>query len=415
MTTLSRYGGAVLTVVAATFAAACGGTPEADTTAADTTETTTTTAAAAPEVATAQPRFALTYDGGVLVVDEEELTVVDDFALDGFNRLSPAGDGRHVLISTEGGFRALDTGSWTEAHGDHGHHYAGTPTLTDLTFAAEKPGHVVPHAGVTALFDDGTGRIDMFDPADLASATELPALDSRTLPEAHHGVAVPMPDGGMLVTLGDSDKRTGVALLDENGTEVVRTEACPGVHGETVAADGVVAFGCEDGMVIFRDGTFTKASVPDPYGRIGNQAGSEDSPIVLGDYKTDPDAELERPERVALVDTRTASVRLVDLGTSYTFRSLGRGPAGEALVLGTDGNLHVIDPESGEIVRRIEVLEPWTEPDEWQAPRPALEVQGETAFVTDPATDSLYAVDVTSGEIRTAELPHTPNEISGVA
>ncbi|WAL46269.1 zinc metallochaperone AztD [Rhodococcus pyridinivorans] len=413
MTTLSRYGGAAFTVVAATFAAACGGTTEADTTAADTTET--TTAATASEVATAQPRLALTYDGGVLVVDEEELTVVDDFALDGFNRLSPAGDGRHVLISTEGGFRALDTGSWTEAHGDHGHHYAGGPALTDLTFAAEKPGHVVPHAGVTALFDDGTGRIDVFDPADLASTTDLPHLDSRTLPEAHHGVAVPMPDGGMLVTLGDSEERTGVALLDENGTEITRAEQCPGVHGETVAADGVVAFRCEDGMAIFRDGTFTKASVPDPYGRIGNQAGSEDSPVVLGDYKTDPDAELERPERVALVDTRTASVRLVDLGTSYTFRSLGRGPAGEALVLGTDGNLHVIDPESGEIVRRIEVLEPWTEPDEWQTPRPALEVQGGTAFVTDPATDSLYAVDVASGEIRTAELPHTPNEISGVA
>ncbi len=414
MTTLSRYGGAAFTVVAATFAAACGGTTEADTPAADTIETTTTTVAAS-EVATAQPRLALTYDGGVLVVDEEELTVVDDFALDGFNRLSPAGDGRHVLISTEGGFRALDTGSWTEAHGDHGHHYAGAPALTDLTFAAEKPGHVVPHAGVTALFDDGTGRIDVFDPADLASTTDLPHLDSRTLPEAHHGVAVPMPDGGMLVTLGDSEERTGVALLDENGTEITRTEQCPGVHGETVAADGVVAFGCEDGMAIFRDGRFTKASVPDPYGRIGNQAGSEDSPVVLGDYKTDPDAELERPERVALVDTRTASVRLVDLGTSYTFRSLGRGPAGEALVLGTDGNLHVIDPESGEILRRIEVLEPWTEPEEWQAPRPALEVQGGTAFVTDPATDSLYAVDVASGEIRTAELPHTPNEISGVA
>ncbi|MDJ0401322.1 hypothetical protein L612_001300000860 [Rhodococcus rhodochrous J38] len=408
MTTLPRYGGAVLTVVAATFAAACSATQ------ADTTETTTATVAAS-EVASAEPRLVVTYDGGVLVVDEEDLTVVDDFALDGFNRLSPAGDGRHVLISTEGGFRALDTGSWTEAHGDHGHHYAGAPTLTDLTFTAEKPGHVVPHAGVTALFDDGTGRIDVFEPADLASATDLPDLDSRTLPEAHHGVAVPMPDGGMLVTLGDSEERTGVALLDENGTEITRTEQCPGVHGETVAADGVVAFGCEDGMVIFRDGTFTKASVPDPYGRIGNQAGSEDSPVVLGDYKTDPDAELERPERVALVDTRTASVRLVDLGTSYTFRSLGRGPAGEALVLGTDGSLHMIDPDSGEIVRRIEVLEPWTEPDEWQAPRPALEVQGGTAFVTDPATDSLYAVDVTSGAIRSAELPHTPNEISGVA
>ena len=407
MTTLSRYGGAALTTVVATLAAACGGATESDTTEA------TTSTAAATEVATAQPRLALTYDGGVLVVDEEALAVVDEFDLAGFNRLSPAGDGRHVLVSTQGGFRILDTGSWTEAHGDHGHHYAGAPALTDLMFDAEKPGHVVPHAGVTALFDDGTGRIDVFDPTHLASATELPALDSRTLPEAHHGVAVPMPDGGMLVTLGDSEKRTGVALLDASGTEVVRTEECPGIHGETVAADGVITFGCEDGAVIFRDGAFTKAPVPDPYGRIGNQAGSEDSPVVLGDYKTDPDAELERPERVALVDTRTSSVRLVELGTSYTFRSLGRGPAGEALVLGTDGNLHVIDPRSGEIVRRVPVIEPWTEPDEWQAPRPALEVHDGTAFVTDPATDSLHAVDVISGEIRSAELPHTPNEISG--
>ncbi len=273
----------------------------------------------------------------------------------------------------------------------------------------------MPHAGVTALFDDGTGRIDVFDPADLASTTDLPHLDSRTLPEAHHGVAVPMPDGGMLVTLGDSEERTGVALLDENGTEITRTEQCPGVHGETVAADGVVAFGCEDGMAIFRDGTFTKRRCPTPTAGSGTRPAARIRPSSSATTRPIPTPSSSAPERVALVDTRTASVRLVDLGTSYTFRSLGRGPAGEALVLGTDGNLHVIDPESGEIVRRIEVLEPWTEPDEWQAPRPALEVQGGTAFVTDPATDSLYAVDVASGEIRTAELPHTPNEISGVA
>ncbi|WP_241383805.1 zinc metallochaperone AztD [Rhodococcus sp. CH91] len=409
MTTLSRYGGAALTAVAATLATACAGTTEAVPSG---SATPTTPATAAAEVSTAEPRLALTYDGGILVVDEDDLTVVGDVELDGFNRLSPAGDGRHVLISTEGGFRALDTGSWSETHGDHGHHYSGAPTLTDLTFEAEKPGHVVPHGGLTALFDDGTGRIEVFDPTDLASATGLPALDGLTLPEAHHGVAVPMPGGGMLVTLGDSEKRTGVALLDESGTEIVRSEECPGVHGETIAADGVVAFGCEDGMVIFRDGSFTKASAPDPYGRIGNQAGTEESPVVLGDYKTDPEAELERPERVALVDTRTASIRLVDLGTSYTFRSLGRGPGGEALVLGTDGNLHVIDPESGEIARRIAVIDPWTEPEEWQSPRPALEVREGTAFVTDPATNSLHAVDVDSGEIRSAGLPRTPNEIS---
>lgn len=369
------------------------------------------TDAPAVEVTSPEPRLTLTYDGGILVVDATELDVVANLPLDGFNRLGPAGDDRHVFVSTAGGFRALDTGSWSDAHGDHSHHFAGTPALTDLTFPADKPGHVVAHAGTTALFDDGTGNIALFDSDELDPSGPRPDTDTYTTPDAHHGVAVPLEDGSLLVTEGDSEIRSSVVLLDVDRNEVARTDECAGVHGEAVAADSVV-FGCEDGMVIFRDGTFTKVTAPDPYGRLGNQAGSEESPIVLGDYKTDPDAELERPERVALVDTRSAQMQLVDLGTSYTFRSLGRGPHGEALVLGTDGALHVIDPETGDVVERITVLDPWTEPDEWQSPRPALTVEGHTAYVTDPANDELHAVDLESGGIRTATLPHTPNEIS---
>lgn len=394
------------TALAAVLVAGCSSTTD------PTASTAAATEAAPAEVPTAEPRLAVTYDGGLLVVDATELHVVDDFPLDGFNRINPAGDGRHVLVSTTGGFRALDTGSWTEAHGDHGHHYTGSPALTDFEFRAEKPGHVVRHADSTALFDDGTGRIEIFDPTQFDPAEGGPEIDTHTLPAAHHGVAVPLAGGALLVTLGDSESRNTVALLDAERREVARTDECPGVHGETIAADDTVAFGCEDGMVIFRDGTFTKVASPDSYGRIGNQAGSEASPVVLGDYKSDPDAELERPERIALIDTRTAQLRLVDLGTSYTFRSLGRGPHGEALVLGTDGTLIEIDPESGEIVRRTEVLAPWTEPAEWQSPRPALTVVDHTAYVTDPETDSLHAVNLENGEIATASLPHTPNEVS---
>ncbi|ATQ29745.1 zinc metallochaperone AztD [Rhodococcus ruber] len=378
---------------------------------ADDTAAPATTSAAPAEVAAAEPRLALTYDGGVLVLDANDLDVVADLPLDGFNRLNPAGDGRHVFVSTAGGFRVLDTGSWSEPHGDHAHHYAGTPALTDVEFAATKPGHVVRHAGRTVLFDDGTGRIDILDPAGLADGK--PRTDTYTTPEAHHGVAVALADGSLIVTLGDSESRTGIAVLDAERREVTRNEQCPGVHGEAVAADETVVLGCEDGLLVYRDGTITKVTSPDPYGRIGNQAGSEESPVVLGDYKSDPDAELERPQRISLTDTRTGELRLVDLGTSYTFRSLGRGPHGEALVLGTDGALHVIDQNSGAAVRRIDVLAPWTEPDEWQSPRPALYVQGHTAYVTDPASNALHAVDLDSAQVRTASLPQTPDEITG--
>ncbi|OKI76986.1 hypothetical protein AMK11_32450 [Streptomyces sp. CB02414] len=101
------------------------------------------------------------------------------------------------------------------------------------------------------------------------------------------------------------------------------------------------------------------------------QAGSDVSPILLGDHKTDPEAELERPTRISLIDTRTAEMRLVDLGTSYSFRSLARGPHGEALVLGTNGVLHVIDPETGKVEKKIDAVGDWTEP------RPGLGREGD--------------------------------------
>jgi hypothetical protein len=369
--------------------------------------------AAPAEAATVTPRLVLTYDGGVQVLDATSLEVIADLPLEGFNRVNPAGDGRHVLVSTAGGFQVLDAGTWTEPHGDHTHSYTSDPVLTDVVWSAEKPGHVVPHEGRTALFDDGTGTITVLDSDDVADADA--EVREVTTPSAHHGVAVELADGRLVVSEGTEDARTGIRVLDAEGTEIAASDACPGVHGEAVAADEAVVIGCEDGAVVYAGGTVSKVAAPDAYGRIGNQAGTEASPVVLGDYKSDPDAELERPTRVSLIDTRTATLRLVDLPASYTFRSLGRGEDGEALVLGTDGSLHVIDPEAGTLVRSIPVIDAWEEPDEWQSPRPTLTVLDGSAYVTDPATSTVHAVDIVSGEVwRTATLEVTPNELTGV-
>ncbi|WP_454051333.1 zinc metallochaperone AztD [Cellulomonas sp. Marseille-Q8402] len=374
----------------------------------------TAAAPVATEVATAKPRLVLTYDGGIQVLDAATLELVADLPLEGFNRLNGAGDDRHVMVSTTGGFQTLDVGTWTEPHGDHTHAYTSDPVLTDVLWPAEKPGHVVPHEGRTALFDDGTGTVTVVDSGDLAEAD----ADTRavTLPAAHHGVAVELTDGRLVVSEGTEDGRTGIRVLDADGTEIAASDACPGVHGEAVAADEAVVIGCEDGAVVYAGGQITKVTAPDPYGRIGNQAGTEASPIVLGDYKSDPDAELERPTRVSLIDTRDASLRLVDLPASYTFRSLARGDAGEALVLGTDGALHVIDPGSGTLVRSIPVIDAWEESTTWQDPRPAITVLDGSAYITDPATSTVHAVDVETGEVwLTGELDVVPNEVTGVS
>lgn len=374
----------------------------------------TPTSSPATEAAAVTPRLALTYDGGIQVLDATTLDEVADIELPGFNRLNGAGDGQHVVVSTTGGFQLLDAGTWGEPHGDHAHYFTSEPRLTDVTFAAEKPGHVVVHDGRTAFFDDGTGHVAVVDSASVAEPD--PDVREHTTPTAHHGVAVELADGTLVVSEGTEDARTGIRVLDADGAEIAASDACPGVHGEAVAADEAVVIGCEDGAVVYAGGSVTKVQSPDAYGRIGNQAGTEASPIVLGDYKSDPDADLERPTRVSLIDTRTASVRLVDLPASYTFRSLGRGDAGEALVLGTDGQLHVIDPESGTLTRSVPVIAAWEEPEEWQSPRPTLTVLDGSAYITDPATNSIHAVDIETGEIWvSAELTVTPNELTGVS
>lgn len=370
------------------------------------------------------PRLVLTHDAGITVLDAKTLKPVEEVPLEGFNRLSPAGDGRHVLVATGDSFRVFDAGVWTEAHGDHGHSYAAAPRLTDRAFNASKAGHVVSHAGKTVLFNDGSGKVEVFDPAALTDALKagLPETSTYTTPEAHHGVAVALEDGKLLVTLGNEEGRTGLALLSAPGNgggqgrgELLRNEECPGVHGEAVAGHESVVVGCEDGMLVYRDGAFTKVASPDPYGRMGNQAGSHESPVILGDYKVDRDADLERPTRISLVNTDTGTLQLVDLGASYSFRSLGRGPGGEALVLGTDGALHVIDPTTGEETTAISVVGAWTEPDAWQDPRPTLFVQGSTAYVTEPAASRIHAVDLKTGKIiKTADLDRVPNELTGV-
>ncbi|MBI9113627.1 zinc metallochaperone AztD [Sanguibacter suaedae] len=394
------------------FLTACSGSEGA--TDGATADETTAAAAEVTEESAVKPRLAITYDGGIQVLDATTLEVLEDIELAGFNRINGAGDGRHLYVSTTGGFQVLDAGSWAEPHGDHDHYYSTTPTLTDVMFDAEKPGHVVNHDGRTALFDDGTGKIVVLDSADLVD----PEVATReyTTPSAHHGVAVELSDGSLVVSEGTEDARTGIRVLDADDQEIAANDDCPGVHGEAMASDEAVVIGCETGAVVYRDGEITKVASPDAYGRIGNQAGSEESPIVLGDYKSDPDADLERPTRVSLIDTRTASLKLVDLPSSYTFRSLARGDDGEALVLGTDGQLHVIDEEAGSIERSIPVIDEWEEPEEWQEPRPTVFVLDGSAYVTDPATNSIHAVDIETGEVWiSAELTVTPNELNGVS
>ena len=392
------------------LAAGCGGEQNSDTAEATTT---TTTAAAPTERASASPRVALSYDGGVVVLDARTLEQVADIPIDGFVRLNSAANGRHVLVSQSGGFAVLDAGTWTDAHGDHGHHYTAAPQLTDIRLGGAEPGHVVAHDGMLTLFSDGTGAVDVVDPDALLDGDV--EVRSATVGKPHHGIAVARADGSVVVSVGDEESRSGVVILDAQGTRVAGNDQCPGVHGEAAAADGALTFGCEDGLLIVRGNDIRKVASPDPYGRIGNQSGSDESSVVLGDYKTDPDAENERPRRFTLTDTATGTITVVPIDVSYSFRSLDRGPRGEAVILGTDGALHVFDPVTTKRLARFDAIAAWSEPAEWQSPMPNLHVQDGVAYVSDPAAQRLVAVNLTDGSMSAqTQLGRPTIELTGV-
>ncbi|MFL0358541.1 hypothetical protein [Curtobacterium flaccumfaciens] len=345
-------------------------------------------------------RITLTYDGGLLVLDQD-LQVVADDAIDGFTRVNPAGDGRHVLVTVPEGFRVLDT--------------QAEPALTEAVFPADTGGHAVVHGDRTALFADGTGDVTTFDHTELDGA-DLPEVETTKSEAAHHGVAIELEDGTLLTTIGTEESRSGVRALDADGKEITRSEECPDVHGEGAVKGEVAVFGCTDGALVYEDGAFEKIDAPTEYGRTGNLFTTEDSSVAVGDYNDDPDSEGYLLDQIALIDAASGEYTVADMpdGVGFTFRDLARGPGDEAVVLGDDGAPHTFDETTGEQLESYPVIDAWEGPAEWQDAHPALKVEGDVAYVTDPAEQKVHAVDLTTGKVIASsdELPGVPNEIA---
>ncbi|SJN34627.1 putative secreted protein [Mycetocola reblochoni REB411] len=357
-----------------------------------------------PAAATETGRVAISYPGGIAVLDPETLEVVDEFETEEFTRLNAFGDGRTIAVTTSEGFQMLDTGE---------------AVLTDALFEGTTPGHVVIHGENTVLFDDRTGTTTIVPTDGFADGYDaLPETTTYTADAPHHGVSIVLENGSLITTVGDETARTGAKALhphEDHWDEAAASAECPGIHGEGTAADEAVIFGCENGALLFKDEAFTKLAAPDAYGRMGNAFVSETSPIVVGDYKNDPDAEGYLLNAVALIDTAAETLEVVELPAEvqYTFRDIARGPEDLAYILSTDGHIHVLDPATGELTESYPVIDPWKGPAEWQDAHPAIKVDGEIAYVTEPAANSVHAVDLTTGEvIASVELDYTPNELA---
>ncbi|MBY4211518.1 hypothetical protein HQO42_08305 [Rhodococcus fascians] len=363
-----------------------------------------TTPAAESTAIAAGPRVAVSYEGGLRVLDADTFETVADFDSEEYTRLNLAGDDRNVMVTTSEGFRVLDTAAGTTEQ----------PQLTDTVFEAEKPGHVVRHGGKTILYADGTSDTTIFDTAALESADGLPETESIPGVDAHHGVSIVLEDGTFLTTVGNSNGRTGIEVRDASGAVVAKNDQCPGVHGEGTAGGEMVVFGCENGALIYDKGQITKLDAPDqPYGRTGNAYVSETSPLIVGDYKDDPDAEGSLLHAVTVIDPAAKTLDVVKLpdGAEYTWRGVARGPGDLAYIIGSDGSVHVFDPTTKTFAASYPVIDAWEGPAKYQDAHPGISIAGDTAYVTEPAGNSIHAVDLTTGNVTgSKQLDVTPNE-----
>lgn len=353
--------------------------------------------ASAPSSPTLVGRIVIASDQAALVLDANRLSVIDTIPVAARPGLSAAGDGRHVFLtpSGKGMVQILDTGAPTAEL------RVTQPHLERGVLAGVTPGHVVGEHGRTAVFDDGTGVIQVVADADLSAAV-LTVRAMAPYP-AHHGVTVPMAKGFLTsVPAAGSTARIGVARIRENGTVAARWDTCPGLHGEGHAKGGVVAFGCDDGIFVYRSGAASKIAEPAGVeGRVSTLAASEDSPILAGNFTA---------TSIVLADTQTMTTRLVELGMDYG--SFGRDDEGQVVVLGTDGALHRINPLTGEVAEPLSVIPAWTKPTDYTVARPVMSIDGHRAYVTDPAARTVTLVDLETGKIlRRVTLAVTPANV----
>ncbi|WP_229382046.1 hypothetical protein [Microbacterium schleiferi] len=200
----------------------------------------------------------------------------------------------------------------------------------------------------------------------------------------------------------------GKTVLFDDGTgttTIVDTDAFADGYGSLPEATAYTSDAPHHGVSIVLEDGLLLTTVGDENGRT----------VIVGDYKNDPDDESYLLNAVALIDTAAHSYEVIDLPdeVQYTWRDVARGPGDRAYILSTDGQIHVLDPETGEITDAYPVIEAWEGPAEWQNPHPAIKVDGTIAYVTEPAKNSIHAIDLTTGEVLSSvELDHTPNEIA---
>lgn len=351
----------------------------------------------------------------VRAIDAKSGAELGRYDLKGYAALSASETGKTVFAvqGDVGMVNVLSTGIALSDHGEHRDIEVAEPSLLPVTITGEKPGHVVTHGDDVVVFYDRGGKADLLTESALLDGKGQGTAIDTTAP--HHGVAVPMgknilvsvPNMAAEVKPDELPPRLGLRVVDRAGKAQGEVATCTGLHGEAVSAR-LVAFGCEEGVLIARPGGIDGPKLDMlaygsdlPEGKVSTLLGGKSMQFFLGNYGED---------KVVLIDPDSeAPYRLVELSTRRVDFVLDPADARHAYILTEDGKLHRLDVVKGEITGSETITEPYSKDGHWRDPRPRLAIAGDTIAVTDPRHSLVRMIDPeTLKEARTIPVEGQP-------
>lgn len=332
----------------------------------------------------AEPALAL------IVADERgALTLVDLATEDRTTIAGPGGpglvdvgsDGRFVFVVREQAGRGVvgivDSGRWTMPHGDHSHYFRGEPRILG---EVEGEGRARLGIGADATVIRFAGEAAVVDHEELGEGTVDP--ERSALPGDRPTVTI----AGQLVGATDA------------GIEAPAAVAPCREAGDAVLTRVGVVFACADGAVLLSrevGGGVSAEAVPYP------PDAAAPAPVLAG-RPDRPDLAGVAGDRGAwLLDVRERTWTLLPTDTPIVAAAAVGDDEARTAVVAADGTVRVLAPGAAVLARSEPILAAAVA-DPALRDRVRLLVDGDHAWVSDPAGGSVIEIDLDDGRtIRT--------------
>ncbi len=292
----------------------------------------------------------------------------------------------------------FDGGVYSVPHGDHEDLVTG-PLTRLLDIAEERPIHYTANEEWVVVFSDARGWVFLFGEDGLKSdgaAYQPVVLDSGP----QHGAAIAVEGDKFIVSTknpdypenSDDSLPVGVEVrdLDDNVVYDESNRSCPGLHGESHGAAGVL-FGCIGGVLLLQqDGDqFSHVFFPNPEemlenARVGSVYGHHEAATFFASASYRGEQGFAQDGLWHIDPATGAFTRVMDESSTVAF-----GPEGERVyVFSADGVLHVLDSDTGELVTKAALLGPGADRP------PAMIFVGHDLVITDPANGLVKRVSL---------------------